>query len=356
MQSTMQATRPPIRGPEYDKNRPETRQPWLDFRSGGITATEIRDWGNPKRRREILVAKVTGDGLDLTGNPYVDHGNIREPFIASWIRDKFGIEPCNAVYARADNPRHLASPDGITVDPFSGELMFGAPEAWLSEIKTSVHDLTPGTLDENRVLVAMARGSEFEKSGYYVQMQWQMYVMDAARTLFVWERHSNFTPVLGTPQWCWIPRDEELIAKLVGDVAPKALEQIDSARAANIAGELPMASELPSEHAALVQDYLTSLEAEKIAAAKKTKAWNALKAIYLAEGEPDVSIDAGFALVSVTTSEKPSTYVDVEAMKKKAPALIEKYETLRQRYTKTETKTSRTFNVTARTPKEQEKK
>jgi hypothetical protein len=57
--TTMTQTKP-VRGPEYDKARPETRQAWLDFRAGGITATEMRDWNSGSKRRGIIASKLTG--------------------------------------------------------------------------------------------------------------------------------------------------------------------------------------------------------------------------------------------------------------------------------------------------------
>ena len=178
MTSTTLTLVSPVRGVEYDKNRPETRTAWLEQRRGGITATEIRDWGNGAKRREIITNKVTGVFEDLFHLPYVNHGNLREPVIAAWIKDNFGIEPCDYVYSHGSNPRLLASPDGVTLDPFTGELVIGGSAA-LSEIKTSKHDLTPGTFREgsDRILDQIIPGSKFDLSGYYLQMQWQMFVM-----------------------------------------------------------------------------------------------------------------------------------------------------------------------------------
>lgn len=328
----------PTLGPSYDKTDPSTRAAWLEFRRGGLTATEVRDWGSGAKRRQIIAGKVTGEFEDLSSNPWINHGNVREPIIGAWVQSQFGITPTDAVFSHATEPRHLASPDGITLDPFSGELAVG-PEAALLEIKTSKHDLTPGSVDAAGWLVNVARGSEFERSGYYVQMQWQMYVMNAASTLFVWEMRGEqdpesglFAPV-GPPQWAWIPRDQALIDVLVNEVAPAALADIDAARLANSIGELPPVSDLPSEDAALVAEYLASLDAEKIAAENKTKAWKALQERYTGDGKPDVSIDAGFARVTVSTTRGTKRVVDEDGMRAKARTTVERYEALRERFT-----------------------
>lgn len=347
---------PPVRGVEYDKNRPETRGPWLEQRRGGITATEIRDWGNGAKRREIITNKVTGNFEDLSTLPYVNHGNLREPVIAAWIDDNFGIKPCDYVYSHGANPRLLASPDGVTLDPFTGELVIG-PNAVLSEIKTSKHDLTPGTLDGDRVLIEIEVGSKFDLSNYYLQMQWQMFVMQAGMTLFVWEQHNDivdpatgtFTPK-GVPQYAWIPRNEAVIERLAYDRAPRALADIDAARGAQ---GLPPIADVPAEHAILVTDLLDARDAEAIQVKKKKAAWDALSAKYLSDDAPDVDkLDAGDGVITVSTSggnPKEETYIDYEAMERRAPAAVAKYRELEKKYTKTrtvETPTTRKMTIT----------
>lgn len=352
MKSTM-TTEMPIEGPAYIPSRPETRQPWLDFRRPGITATQIRDWGIPNRRRKIVEEKVTGEFEDLSSIPYVAHGTLREPIIAAWVHGRYGIAPCDSVFASARNSRHLASPDGVSLDPFTGQLIVGTADAILSEIKTSKHDLTPGSMTDDRTLVYMDEESHFARTGYYLQMQWQMYVMNSPMTLFVWEQHDNivdpetgtFTPV-GPPQIAWIPRNEAIIRILVDDVAPKALAEIDAARAAVLVEDLPPASELPSEHAILVAELLKARSAEAAAKAAKAKAWKALEAHYLAEGAPDTSIDAGFARVTVSTTEKLVRRPNMERARKRAPKLVAQYEALVERYTEQITTSNRTLTIT----------
>lgn len=342
----------PIRGAEYDKSRPETRQAWLDQRRGGITATEIRDWENPGDRRKIIGGKVTGEFEDLSHVTAINHGNLREPQIAAWVEERFGIAPCDAVYSHGENPRWLASPDGVALDPFTGALLVGAPAARLSEIKTSARDLLPGALDESRVLVAVDPSSYFAKRNYYDQVQWQMLVMNATMTLFVWEQHDGkidpetgtYSPV-GPPQWCWIPRDQARIDVLV-ERAGRALPEIDAARLTLALGGLPPASEIPAEDAALMADLFAARQAEAIAKAAKEKAWKALQAKYVGEDKPDVSLDGGFGRLTVSTTTKPVTKPDMDAARKKAPALIAKYEALVRRHMVTEFVSTQGMTVT----------
>lgn len=356
----------PIKGAPDGKGSsdPEVRQAWLDQRRGGVTATDIRDAGIPTRRRAIILEKVTGEqgdegsqivrnGKGLTLGFYAEHGNRREPVIAEWIGRKFGITPCSEVYAHGENLRHLASPDGITLDPFTGELVVGA-EAALAEIKTSTKDLHPGRIGYNRTLIEVDPSSTFASKGYYTQMQWQMYVMNAARTLFVWEQHDGqidpetgtFSP-LGTPEWAWIPRDQKLIDVLVNEVAPKLLAEIDAARLATSAGELPPVGDLPAEHLALVADLLKARDAEAVAKAAKEAAWAKLQEALVGEGKADLSVEIpGFAKVTVSTSSRPVQKFDEAAARARAPKLMAQYEALVKRYTKPEIVSTQKLTIT----------
>ena len=332
----------PIEGPTYDRTRPETRQPWLDFRRGGLTATEVRDCHQGAARRKIITEKVTGEHPDVSVMQF-RHGALREPQIAAWLQATYGISPTEATYASGVNGRWIASPDGVSRDPFSGALLVGTEDAVLAEIKVSSEDLRPGTIDAAGVLVELDPKSPFARHGYYRQVQWQILVMNATASLFAWEQHdgvvdpetSTYTPV-GPPRVVRIPRDQEFIDHLVRDVATPLLEEIDAARLAfSLDGLPPASADLDSEHAALVADLLKARDAEAVATAAKEKAWAALKAHYLAEGAPDVTIDGGFAKITVSTSRPSKKFTDTDAMKRRAPALVAKYEALVKRFTST---------------------
>lgn len=338
---------------------PAVREAWLNQRRGGFTATEARDWHDPSKRRKIVEEKVVGLGEDLSHIPAVNHGNLREPIIAEWIKGKFGIEPCDNVYSRHDNVRHLASPDGITLDPFTGQLIVGTEDAVLAEIKTSKHDMTPGAVDSAGYLLEIINGTHFDRANYYTQMQWQMYVMNATRTLFVYEQRDEvidpetgtFTPI-GPPQWCWIMRDEKLIKRLVEEVATAALTEIDNARASAV-GAMPPATDVDPRIAELTADLLKARDAEAIAKAAKDKAWKELQEIYLAvpedaEHPEDVSIDLGFGRITVNTVTKPVMKFNEEGARKRAPKLMAQHEALVKRYTKPVDQTKTTLTITAK--------
>lgn len=360
--------RVPIKGAEYIPSKPETKPAWLAERNGGITATNVRDWGKPEKRRQIVHEKVTGESEDISNIPHVKHGVIREPKIAEWVQARFGIAPCDAVYKHPDNPRFIASPDGVSLDPFTGALVVGTSDAALSEIKASKHDLTPGKLDSERVLIEIEPGSAFDRSGYYVQMQWQMFVMNAVRTLFVWEQRSDrIDPetdtyeILGPPEYAWIPRDQQLIEHLVTKLAPGALEQIDQAKMLAATGQVIESKELPAEHLALVAEYIAGRNAEAEAKAavadavkKKDAALKQLKALYENAGHEDMKVDLGIGTFTLGTTEKTVNQFDKEAATRRAPALIRKYEELVEKYTKPITTTTQGLTITPAKPKKED--
>lgn len=187
---------------------------WRAQRALGVTATNVRDLakGGAGVRRTLLEEK-RGDPRPFYGNQYTAWGNAREPVLGQVLAGA-GIDPEDRVFYAAENPRFLASPDGIG-DDFTGDLMVG-------EIKTSKHDLTPG-------------GEHYVRSGYADQMQWQMLVTGATRTLFVWEQHDDdwqdrgngvLEPVPFPHKVAWINRDEDRIGQLV-EIAESFLEELD---------------------------------------------------------------------------------------------------------------------------------
>lgn len=348
----------PIPGPAYDRTKPETRQAWWDFRRGGVTATDVRDCRQGAKRRRIITEKVVGEAGEEPSVFAWRHGALREPQIAAWVQATYGITPTGVTYASGENSRWIASPDGVMIDPFTGRYEPGTEDSIIEEIKTGVDDLTPGQIDAAGILVALDSRSKFVSKGYYRQTQWQMLVMNATRTLFAWERHngeidpetSTYTPV-GPPQAVWIMRDQDFIDGLVEE-ATALLEEIDAARLQfALDGLPPVSPNLPAEHAVLVADYLRALDAEKVAAAAKKKAWDALQGIYVKPADdgstpPDTSIDGGFARLTVSTTTGERTVVDRDGMRAKARTTVERYEALERRFTTTEPTETRKLTIT----------
>jgi Holliday junction resolvase len=123
-------------------------------------------------------------GGSFTGNAFTEYGKQREPEIQKWVRDQHGIGSCGFLIRAAENPRHLATPDGIAQR--GGDVL-------LAEIKTT-----------NKSWAKIPRN-------YLRQVYWQQYVVGAERTLFVWEQHKDFVPLHSEPRIQWIERDDNAI-------------------------------------------------------------------------------------------------------------------------------------------------
>jgi hypothetical protein len=160
---------------------------WLRARSRGITATDVAKLSTP--RSVDAAAREKWYGSRFSGNAFTEHGKQREPEIAAWMLSNHGIAPSSLLFHAEGEPRHLATPDGLTVTDAGGVL--------LAEIKTT-----------NKPWRSIPRH-------YLRQIWWQQYVLGAERTLFVWERHEAFVPV-GEPECRWVDRDENEITTLVG--------------------------------------------------------------------------------------------------------------------------------------------
>ncbi|MCW2950799.1 MAG: YqaJ-like viral recombinase domain protein [Thermoleophilia bacterium] len=321
---------------------------WLEQRRHGITATEVSKLasGRGSDRRTIQIEKLTGEHKNLDGNRYIEHGRIREEHIARWIENNFDIAPSDVLYAGA-NPKHLATPDGVSHDFVHDRLT--------SEVKTSKHNLDPfdGRSQEKVVTPSSARTGYFWTTGYYDQIQWQMHVMGGTRVLFAWEQHDDAwpdpRPLHDEPRWVWIDRDEVRIEELVA-IADDFLIEISTKRPSDIA---PV-GDIAAEQADLIHQLLKFRDDEAVAKKQKELIWAKLmpntKAI-TPEDEgfiADYSAQNDEATVSLSTTVKDVDELDIDAMRARAPRLVSQYENLVARHTKRVTKTTRSFTVTAK--------
>ncbi len=181
--------------------RAADRAEWLRARSRGITATDVARLSNTASVRAVAVDKINGNGFG--GNAYTDHGRAREPEIARWVEQHYGIVSSDALFHAAGETAHLATPDGLAVAA-SGRLE-------LAEIKTT-----------KSTWRSIPRP-------YLRQVWWQQYVLGAERTLLVWEQHHDFVPTSAEPECRWIDRDENQIHVLV-QLANQVLERVAEAR------------------------------------------------------------------------------------------------------------------------------
>lgn len=165
------------------------RVAWLRARSRGITATDVAQLTSGNAIARAADAKLSG-GSGFSGNAYTDHGRRREPEIAAWVAATHRIQPSSALFHAEVEKRHLATPDGISVD--------AAGRVTLCEIKTT-----------KKPWRSIPRS-------YLRQVWWQQHVIGADRTLVVWEEHADFVPVDDEPRCAWVERDDREIRLLVG--------------------------------------------------------------------------------------------------------------------------------------------
>jgi hypothetical protein len=289
---------------------------WLAERATGVTATEVRDLylGGEAVKLRLINQKLGRVDAFSGQNKYTAWGKKREPVIASWVQQRFGIAPESRVIKASDHPQKLASPDGVGID-FADHLV-------VSEIKTSKDDIAPGT-------------EHFEKKGYLAQMVWVMRVTGARRCLYVWEQHDSDwqdrggqfeepAPLNPEPTYQWFDYDEKLAATLEA-IAIDFLDALEQARADGP----DVLDEVLDTHAVNV---LRFREDEVSAKKAKEQAWAALLAAL--DGGEAFSQRSDLAQITYTPGgeETASEVPDVQAAKDADPALFAEVEALSKRW------------------------
>ena len=173
----------------------ENRDEWLAARNNGVTATNASKLTGLASIDSILKSKFF-DGF--TGNAATEWGLEREPFIVAWA----GFENNKYLFASAENSRFMATPDGVRLDAE------GIIE--LCQVKTT-----------GKIMTSIP-------AHYMRQIQWEMFVMGAARCYFVVEEHQDFVPINLEPKLWIIDRDDEAIASLK-PLASALLVRLDEA-------------------------------------------------------------------------------------------------------------------------------
>lgn len=324
----------------------DDRPAWLQARRPVVTATESKVFltGTPGAKRKIIADKVSGASQGGV-NKYAQWGNKREPAIVEWLGKRFGFTPSGYLYHAEENERHAATPDAESVD-FDGNIELG-------EVKTSRHDMEPGS-------------EEFEKAGYMLQMQWQMYCTGAKRVLFVWEQHDNDwsewpnagpKPLHPEPKSQWIERDEAIIKQLV-TAANRWLKKLDEALAE--AGAAPDEAALAEQEkldaiiAPLAETVLSERVLEAQHKAAKEVAWKSIQSTlastpsytptndvfqlsWTAPAEEEVTVPD----VAAAQAAQPELWEQLEAKRAELVALEENWARVQAEHTKTDTRTTK---------------
>ena len=155
----------------------------------GISASQMAKAMTPSGRRDVLAEMLAPREVDQRDSRmavFMEHGSRREAeFIGDWIERRYGIPHNSALWAHAEHPKHLATPDGY--NPENGDL---------AEFKTS-------TKPKPKTIPRVHRD----------QMTWQMYVMEGRRVLYVHEQHNDFRPV-NMPVAEWFDRDQKRVDEM----------------------------------------------------------------------------------------------------------------------------------------------
>jgi len=176
----------------------DDRDAWLTARNNGVTATNAGKLASLDSIESILKSKFF-DGF--TGNPATEWGLEREPYLVQWAN----FDQNKYLFRAESNPRFMATPDGIRYFENTAQR-----ELELCQVKTT------------------GKPMKSIPAHYRRQIQWEMFVMGAARCYFVWEEHDNFVPTHLEPKLEIIERDDEAIASLV-KLASVLLTQLDGA-------------------------------------------------------------------------------------------------------------------------------
>lgn len=170
------------------------RELWLAARGGNIGGSDAAKYAKLASAPLYLRAQLDAG---FTGNKYTTHGSNREAAIMA----AFNF-PRNVALFHADgNRRHVSTPDGVMTGT-SGEVV-------IAECKTT------------------SKPFRTIPPAYIRQCQWNMYVMGASRTLFMWEEHAEFSPLAMEPESLWIDRDDSAIATLI-EIADYVIAGMDS--------------------------------------------------------------------------------------------------------------------------------
>jgi putative phage-type endonuclease len=179
-----------------------SKSDWLAARREGVTATQVAKAASGPGGFEQAVLDYREEFVEQD-NPFMKFGRDWEYPIAKQLQKDFGIVPNEWLIASEDNPRFLATPDGL--DIYHGTV---------AEIKTTGKDW-----DEKRIPVQYRR-----------QVQWQMFVTGADMCVFAWmlreERGGVFMPAWFDAKTVIVDRDEEMIGDLIR-VADRLLGRLD---------------------------------------------------------------------------------------------------------------------------------
>jgi len=193
-----------ISADRFIARKDEDFEAWLNARRYGVTATQVSNASTPAGFEKAAADFLTE--YSEPDNPYMRFGREWESHIADFVQAEFDVDP-NEWLIAGENPRHLATPDGL-----------GKKHNWIGEYKTTGKDWM--TVEKLPLR-------------YRRQVQWQLHVTGAEKCVVGWllreQVEGEFIPAWFEPKVGIIERDDDLIADLIS-VADRLWEFIEGGK------------------------------------------------------------------------------------------------------------------------------
>jgi hypothetical protein len=175
---------------------------WYKAREYGVSATTVaKAASGPGGYDSELKRALHPEDNVIEDNAYMRFGRDYEEWIVNGLPHEYKIRPNDWLIAAAEQPRHLATPDGLNED-------------WsvIAEVKTTGVDWDKG-LDRGMIPGDIP-------IQYRRQVQWQLYVTGADFCVFAWllrmqTDSGEFVPAWMQPKHFIIQPDEDMIADLI---------------------------------------------------------------------------------------------------------------------------------------------
>lgn len=184
-------------------SRSVSESDWLAARRTGATATAVAEVAGRRDRAGAIRSWLDPQPVEV--NDFMRFGSEAEPDIMRFAHQEHGVLPVDWVIAASMNRRHLATPDGLSLD-----------HRLIAECKAPGDPWDAALVKRTGIPIRYRR-----------QVQWQLHVTDADRCLFLWNQRvpdgTWFRLAWFEPRAVWLDRDEEMIADLI-EVADEMLE------------------------------------------------------------------------------------------------------------------------------------
>lgn len=167
----------------------DNNEAWLEARRLAVTATEVARASTPAGFLDAVKDRL--DPQPVEPNDFMRFGSDNEDWISRFIKREHGIMPNRWLIAAEQNPLHMATPDGLSLD-----------HTRISEVKT-------GGKEPKSIPMAHRR-----------QVQWQFHCTGAVTGVYAFmlraEINGRLVPAWFEPKTWPVERDDRMIKDLIG--------------------------------------------------------------------------------------------------------------------------------------------